>query len=186
MRRTAAMLSLLASLAAMPALAASLAGVTVADTVKAGEQELVLNGLGLRSKLFIKVYVGGLYLTAKQVDAAGILAADGARQMTMDFLYSVTAAQMCDAWNEGVEANVPAASAEVNAGLQTLCSYMEDIPKGNRMVFTYLPGAGTAVEVNGKAKGTIAGKAVADAMLSTWLGPKPGPGADFKKALLGR
>ena len=53
------------------------------------------------------------------------------------------------------------------------------------MTFTYLPGQGTAVEVNGKAKGTPPGKPTADAILATWIGPKPDPGEDFKKALLG-
>ena len=28
------------------------------------------------------------------------------------------------------------------------------------------------------------GKAVADAILNTWIGPKPGPGNDFKKGVL--
>jgi hypothetical protein len=40
--------------------------------------------------------------------------------------------------------------------------------------------------VNGKLKGTLLGKATADAILSTWIGPKPGPGDDFKKAVLGK
>jgi len=52
-------------------------------------------------------------------------------------------------------------------------------------VMTYIPGEGTHVEVNGKVKGTLPGKDVADAILATWIGPKPGPGEDFKKGLLG-
>ena len=46
-------------------------------------------------------------------------------------------------------------------------------------------GTGTTVEVNGKNKGTLGGKAVADAILNTWIGAKPGPGGDFKKGVLG-
>jgi hypothetical protein len=61
---------------------------------------------------------------------------------------------------------------------------MEDVPKGNRIVVTYVPGIGTSVDVNGKNKGTLGGKAVSDAILNTWIGPKPGPGADFKSAIL--
>jgi Chalcone isomerase-like len=52
-------------------------------------------------------------------------------------------------------------------------------------VMTYVPGEGTTVEVNGKSKGTLPGKEVADAILATWIGPDPDPGADFKKAVLG-
>ena len=42
--------------------AASLAGVTLPDTVQVGSTTLVLNGMGLRTKFMVKVYVAGLYL----------------------------------------------------------------------------------------------------------------------------
>src|ERR1700686_5377656 len=168
-----------------PAAAATLADVTLPDKVDAGGQPLVLDGLGLRKKFFIKVYVGGLYLPAKERSPAKVLAADAPRRMSFRFLYSVSASQMCDAWNEGLADNAPATGGEVKAGFKTLCTYMEDIPKGHEMVLTYLPGQGTQVEVNGKAKGTLPGKATADAILATWIGPHPGPGEDFKQAVLG-
>ena len=166
--------------------AASLAGVTLEDKVTVNGQNLVLNGLGLRKKFFIKVYVGGLYLSAKSSNPAAILAADSPRRMVMAFLYSVSKDQMCEAWEEGLEANTPKAPAEVKAAFKTLCSWMEPIPKGNRLVLTYVPGTGTTVEVNGKLKGTLPGKATADAIVSTWIGPKPAMGNDFKNAVLGK
>ena len=76
--------------------------------------------------------------------------------MVMHFLYSVGKDKMCEAWEEGLEANMPNASAEVKTAFKTLCSWMEDIPKGKRLVLTYVPGTGTTVEVNGKKKGTLA------------------------------
>jgi Chalcone isomerase-like len=105
--------------------------------------------------------------------------------MVMHFLYGVNKEQMCDAWKEGLDQNAPKASAEVKKNFATLCGWMEQIPKGNQLILTYVPGEGTAVEVNGKAKGTLPGKPTADAILNTWIGPDPGPGADFKKAVLG-
>ncbi|MEA2693475.1 MAG: hypothetical protein QOJ16_2862 [Acidobacteriota bacterium] len=188
-RATSLALLLAATLAAVPASpvrAASLAGITLPDKVDAGGQSLVLDGLALRSKFFIKVYVGGLYLAHKEHDAAKVLAEDAPRRMVLSFLYSVKAGQMCDAWKEGLEDNSPRAGAEVKKAFATLCGYMEDIPKGQTMTFTYLPGQGTAVEVNGKPKGTLPGKPTADAILGTWIGPKPGPGEDFKKGVLGK
>ena len=166
--------------------AASLADVTMEDKITVNGQNLVLNGLGLRKKLFIKVYVGGLYLQAKMSNPATILASDTSRRMVLHFLYSVSKDQMCDAWQEGLEANVPNASAEVKTSFKTLCSWMEPIPSGNRLVLTYVPGTGTTVEINGKNKGTLPGKATADAIVSTWIGPKPAMGDDFKNAVLGK
>jgi hypothetical protein len=166
--------------------AATLADVSLDDKITVNGQTLVLNGLGLRKKFFIKVYVGGLYLQAKMSNPASILASDTPRRMVMAFLYSVSKDQMCDAWNEGLEANTPNASAEVKGGFKTLCSWMEPIPKTNRLVLTYVPGTGTTVEVNGKMKGTLPGKATADAIASTWIGPKPAMGDEFKNAVLGK
>ena len=177
--------ALLTLLLALPAGAGTLAGVTLPDKAEVGGQSLALNGMGLRSKFFIKVYVGGLYLAQKEKAPAKVIGADAPRRMVMHFLYDVTKEQMCEAWNEGLTDNTPSAAADVKKNFTTLCGWMEPIKKGNKIVLTYVPGEGTQVEVNGKAKGTLEGKATADAILNTWVGPSPGPGGDFKKAVLG-
>jgi len=177
--------ALLALSLTLPAGAASLAGVTLPDKAEVGGQTLVLNGLALRTKFFIKVYVGGLYLPQKEKAAAKVLSEDVPRRMVMHFLYSVSKDQMCDAWKEGLEQNSPKAAPDVKKAFTTLCAWMEPIPKGNELTLTYTPGKGTEVQVNGKTKGTLEGKATSDAILGTWIGPDPGPGADFKKGVLG-
>ena len=164
----------------------TVAGVKLDDTISVNGQNLVLNGAGIRKKFFIKVYVGALYLTAKQSDAAAVLTADAPRRMVMHFVYSVGKGKIAEAWEEGLEDNVKNASAEVKANFKTLASWMEDLKDGQQIVLTYVPGTGTTIDVNGKNKGTLAGKATADAILATWVGPKPGPGDDFKKAVLGK
>jgi hypothetical protein len=174
------------ALSATVAGAVTIAGVNLEDSVTVSGQKLVLNGAGIRKKLFIKVYVGGLYLTAKQSSPAAIVAADTPRRMVMHFVFSVGKDKIAEAWSEGLEDNVPNASAEVKAAFKTLSSWMEDVKDGQRIVLTYVPGTGTTVEVNGKVKGTLPGKAVSDAILNTWIGPKPGPGDDFKNAILGK
>jgi len=184
MKNAALALSLLLATAA--AEAKTVAGVNVPDSVSVNNQTLVLNGAGLRKKFFIKVYVGGLYLASKQSDPAAIIAADSPRRMYMSFLYGVSKDQISEAWEEGLRDNTPNASAEVKANFNKLVSWMEPIDKGKQLVFTYVPGSGTIVEVNGVAKGTLPGKATADAIVNSWIGPKPGPGDDFKKDVLGK
>ena len=68
---------------------------------------------------------------------------------------------------------------------KTLCSLDGRRRQGPAAGPDLRSGTGTTVEVGGKAKGTLPGKATADAILSTWIGQDPGPGADFKKAVLG-
>ncbi|HEY0158759.1 MAG TPA: chalcone isomerase family protein [Thermoanaerobaculia bacterium] len=166
--------------------AATVAGVKIDDQASVNNQNLVLNGAGLRKKLMFKVYTGALYLTAKQGNATSILAADAPRRMVMHFLMDVDKGKIAEAWTDGLKDNTPNASPEVKTAFKTLSSWMEDMKEGQKISMTYVPGIGTTVEVAGKSKGTLGGKAVADAILNTWIGPKPGPGADFKKAVLGQ
>jgi hypothetical protein len=184
---TVACLAFLLALSVLPTPvhAATVAGVNVPDKADAEGTALMLNGAGLRTKLFIKIYVGALYLPGKESNAAKLLAADTARETRFFFLYSVSQSQMCDAWNEGLEQNTPNATAQVSKDFKTLCTWMEDIPKGNQMALTYVPGKGTTLTINGKVKGTLPGKPTSDAILATWIGADPAPGADFKNAVLG-
>ena len=65
-------LVLFVSFSATAANAASLAGVTLPDSQQVAGKNLVLNGLGLRSKMMVKVYVAGLYLEQKSSDPNAI------------------------------------------------------------------------------------------------------------------
>ena len=159
--------------------------VTLPGTVEVAGQTLVLNGVALRKKAVFKVYVAGLYLTARSTSADSVLAADAARRMVMQFVRDVGKEKMCEAWDEALKNNTPDASEQLKADFTTLCGYMDDIKDGQQFVFTYVPGSGTEVSVAGTVKGTIAGKDFADALFKAWIGPKPGPGEGFKKNLMG-
>lgn len=178
------LLALAGSLAAAPA-DTTYNNVTLPGTVTVAGHSLVLNGVALRKKAIFKVYVAGLYLSAKSSDADAILAADAPRRLVMQFLRDVDKKKMCEAWDEALEKNTPNPSDQLKADFTTLCGYMEDIKKEQQFVFTYVPGTGTSVDVAGATKGTIAGKDFADALFKAWIGPNPGPGEGFKKDLLG-
>jgi hypothetical protein len=164
----------------------TVSGVTMAETIEVDGQTLSLNGMALRKKVIVKVYVAGLYLATKSSNAEEILGADAPRRMVMHFVRGVEKKKICDAWNEGLEKNTPGASTGLKDQFTELCDLMADIKDGEAFVFTYVPEKGTAVEVAGEEKGTIAGKEFADALLACWIGPKPGPGEGFKKHLLGQ
>jgi len=177
-----------AALLACPAVslnAGTLKGVEMPDSIEVAGQKLVLNGMALRKKIIFKVYVAGLYLPTKEKNAEKILAADTTRHLIMHFLRSVKKGQLNDAWMDGLEDNVPDASAEVKKKFDTLCSYMDNVKNSDRIVFTYIPDKGTEVKVKGAVKGNIGGKDFADALFASWIGPKPGPGEGFKEDILG-
>ncbi len=182
--RTVLLTTLLALIMLPGAFAGELVGVSMPDTTQVGDEELQLNGMGLRKKAFIKVYVAGLYLPAKQTDPQKILGADSARKLVMNFKYDVSASKLCGGWDEGLENNTPGAGQAVKDDFATLCEYMEDMEKGEVISFTYQPGTGTEVTVKGTDKGTIEGKDFADGLFACWLGDEP-PSEDFKEGLLG-
>jgi len=178
-------LVLFLSLSAIAVNAASLAGVTLPDSQQVAGKNLVLNGLGLRSKMMVKVYVAGLYLEQKSSDPNAIMKSDAPKKIIMHFVYHPSKGQMADAFNDGFADNSPDAVKTMKADIDKLNGALEDLKAGDEMVFTYVPGTGTTLAINGKDKVTIAGQPFAQALLSVWLGPKP-PTADVKKGMLGQ
>jgi hypothetical protein len=187
MRKTQISVALLAiiSLSAIALYAASLAGVTLPDSQQVAGKSLVLNGLGLRTKMFVKVYVAGLYLEQKSSDAGAIMKSDSPKRIVMHFVYHPSKSQMVDAFQEGFEGNSPDALKTMKPDIDNLNAALQDLNAGDEMVFTYVPGTGTTLAINGKDKVTMAGLPFEQALLSVWLGPKP-PTADVKKGMLGQ
>ena len=155
--------------------ARSLGGVTLPETLKAGDTTLVLNGAGLRKKLWIKVYAGGLYLKAKSSDARSIIHADEPMAVRMHFIYDgVSAKKLINGWNEGFEAathdNPSAIQTEIN---QFNSLFTKEAKEGDVYDIIYVPGTGTTVYLNGTALGTVPGLAFKQALFAIWLGDEP-------------
>ena len=165
--------------------AATLAGVTLPDTQQVAGKTLVLNGMGIRTKYMVKVYVGGLYLEQKSSDANAIMKSDSPKQIVMKFLHGASKSQMADAFNEGFRDNSPEAMKTMKSQIDQLIGGLDAVKTGDTMVFTYVPGTGSSLAINGQNKVTIADPAFAPVLLSVWLGPKP-PTADLKKGMLGQ
>ena len=173
----------LVALPLRPAAAKELAGVSLPDTLSAGDKTLKLNGLGLRKKAIFKVYVGGLYLEAPSKDAAGIVAADAPKAVRMHFLRNLKKSQLTEAFSEGFEANAKEKAAAQKARRQ------DARPRARRegrrdAVLRLRAREGDDVLAGEKALGTFEGKDFADVVFLLWLGPKP-PSEDLKKGMLG-
>lgn len=180
--------ALIAALMAVPGLhAAEVAGVRVADSVKVGNNELVLNGAGLRSKLFIKVYVGALYVGQKAATPAAIYDSATPRRMVLRLLRDLDADSLHSALDEGLRNNhTPAELSEMQAQAEQLAGIMKAIGKvreGDTISIDFST-EGVVVSQNGEVRGKVAGAGFAKALLKVWLGEKPAD-ASLKKALLG-
>jgi Chalcone isomerase-like len=177
-------------LLAGPAYAAEVEGVKLADKVRLsdGGPELVLNGAGLRTRVFFKVYVGALYLREKTGSTQAVFADDGPKRVAMHMLRDLGADQLFSAFSDGLKANhAPAEVAKLEPQvkqLEGIFNAVKATKSGDTILLDYVPGAGTRVVVNGNAKGTIAGEAFNRALLRIWLGDQPVEAA-LKKAMLG-
>jgi hypothetical protein len=105
--------------------------------------------------------------------------------LVMHFVRDVDAKAINEAWMEGLEANVKDVTPELREKFGQLAAMMTDVKDGQAMGFTYDPASGTDVMAAGQPRGGIPGKDFADAILATWIGPKPGPGNGFKQQILG-
>lgn len=180
--------ALIAALVAVPGLhAAEVAGVRVDDSIRIGNSELVLNGAGLRSKLFIKVYVGALYVGQKTGAPNAIYDSQQPRRMLMRMLRDLDAETLNSALDDGLKSNhSPAELAELKTQAEQLGGIMRGIGKareGDTIAIDFFAD-GVAVSLNGEARGKVAGAGFAKALLKVWLGDKP-VDASLKKALLG-
>src|SRR5215470_2619200 len=120
-------LMILAATLMLDASGASLSGVTLPDTVDVGGKKLALNGLGMRKKFFVEVYVGGLYLESKSSDADSIVKSDAPKQMTMHFVREVSKEQIMDAFHEAFSNNAPDASKTMKSEIDQLTNALEPI-----------------------------------------------------------
>lgn len=170
--------------------AAEIEGVKLPDTVRVADvaAELVLNGAGVRTRFFFKVYVGALYLAKKSANANAVIQDAGARRMALHMLRDLTAAQFVDALEDGLKNNHSAEElAKLDARVKQLRALFEALKSaktGDVVLIDFLPGSGTRITFNGAVRGTIAGEDFSRALLRIWLGENPAD-ADLKKALLG-
>jgi len=186
MKKIAAAMCLMAI--ALSASAAEVSGVKVDDKATVGGQELVLNGAGMRTRLFIKVYVGALYVPQKVSNAQGVIGRNQPRRMTMALQRDVGADQLLEALRTGLAENNSQAELDaIKPQVEEFAKIFKSVgeAKGGQMiVIDYTPAEGTRIMLDGAVKGTIAGEAFNKALISTWLGEKPVQ-ESLKKALLG-
>jgi hypothetical protein len=183
MKKFLVVISLL--LMSAPAWALEVAGVTVPPAVSVGQKTLSLNGAGVRSKFFVKVYVGALYTEKKVTTTDELLGDPGEKAVRMHFvLKKVEKEKIVDAFAEGMANNAPEAARSADA--KTFLSWFRnDFVAGDTVGIDVSPDGALSASHNGKALGTLRDPALARAVLLIWFGEKPAD-AGLKKGMLGR
>ncbi|MDD2804639.1 MAG: chalcone isomerase family protein [Elusimicrobiales bacterium] len=153
----------------------TLKGVAMPVALQFEGKKLLLNGLGLRTKVVFKVYVAGLYLEKLSGNGEEIAASEQLKRIELSFLRSVDGADVAKAIADGFNNNAGAALPALKDRIAKFEKLIPDVKKGDRLLFVYRPGAAAGVELqyNGASLGKLEGKDFGDALLRVWLGPKP-------------
>lgn len=174
----------------LPAAAAvDVNGIKFEDVNKVGGKDLKLNGAGMRTKLVIKVYAAGLYLTEKSKNVADILKMDGPRRVTLVMARDISSEDLGKAFMDGINENLDKAEKAKIVGqigkFGEMFASVDQIRKGDVLHMDWIPGTGTVCELNGKRIGEPASDInFYNAVLRIWLGEKPAD-RSLKPALLG-
>jgi hypothetical protein len=168
--------------------ALDLAGIHLADRMQLGDTVLQLNGGGIRTKFFFKIYVGALYLPQKQTSAEAIIAGEHKHRIAMYILHELSGEKLFGAFKDAIDANHSAPElAELDAQIRQMKQIFEavhEVKPGDTIMLDYLPDNGTRITVNGTERGIIAGAPFNRALLKVWLGKHPVQD-DLKKGMLG-
>nr|MCU0351345.1 chalcone isomerase family protein [Flavobacterium sp.] len=116
----------------------TVAGVKVDEKLTIENQNLVLNGVGTRVKLFMDMYVGALYLEKKSTNANDIMASkDGAAIRLTIVSGLISSDKMVDAVTEGFENSTGGKTAPLKSKIDKFIGFFKDeIKKGD--VFTMI------------------------------------------------
>lgn len=170
----------------LPAFGAECLDVQFPDSVKVGDADLVLNGMGIRkaTMLAVKVYVAGLYLPQKSTDGAKIAAANEPWELGLHFVHSADASDIRDAFDDGFEKAAGDNLDAMKPSIESLKAQIVDMADGDVLSYSYDPATGTVVTVNSTSGAPIEGADFAAALLTISVGPEP-PNEDLKTGLLG-
>ena len=168
----------------------TVSGVRFDDIADLKGSKIQLNGAGVRYKAVFRVYAAGLYLSRKAGTTEDVLAAPGAKRMTITMLRDIDSTELGKLFARGMEDNMDkSAFSKLIPGVLRMSQIFSDHKKlnaGDTFALDWVPGTGTVVTVRGVQQGEpFKEPEFFNALLRIWLGPNP---ADWKlkEALLGK
>jgi len=155
-------------------------------TLKAGETVLTLKGVGERSKFFVDVYLGALYLSGKSTGAKALVKASEAMAIRLLITSNlITSEKMAEATREGFEKSTDGSVASIKVQVDKFIAvFQESIEKNDVYNIVYQPAEGVLVYKNDQFKIKIKGLEFKEALFGIWLGDDP-VDDDLKLGMLG-
>ncbi|MCK9997203.1 MAG: chalcone isomerase family protein [Candidatus Krumholzibacteria bacterium] len=152
---------------------------TVSIDSEAGNYDLIVTGVGLREKTFMKVNVyvivsyviEGAELEGDQ--GVALLNLDVPKMIKMDLVRGFSREKLVNAFKDVIEKNYDDMSA-FQADMDEFFAYFtDDAQDGDELIFTYIPGLGLKTALNGEDKGLITNFEFVKALWTVWFGEEP-------------
>jgi len=161
-------------------------GVNLPESLEVAKSKLILNGAGVRSKFFMDLYVGGLYLENKSNNPQEIIEGDEPMAIRLHIISSlITSKKMENATREGFENATKGNTEPIKIQIEEFISvFKEKIEEDDIFDLIYLPGKGLEVYKNRELKSRIEGLDFKQALFGIWLSEKPAQ-KSLKKEMLG-
>lgn len=156
-------------------MALTVGGVSLEDSIAIQGTALKLNGAGIRNKLFIDVYVAGLYLPERTQVAQRIIDGNEVQSIRLVVTSSqITRDRLIDAITEGIKMSAGKEFPRYEPRLQELWATLTfEIGEGDIFDFTYVPGEGTHVIRNGQPLRVMPEYEFKRVLFGIWLGKDP-------------
>lgn len=166
-------------------------GVKVPTVLKIKEEnlktKLILNGCGIRDKMWISLYVQALYLTEKSSDPVSILNSNTPMAIKLHVTSSlITRQKLIDALKDGIKKSLTGKMSDIQERMDTFISYLYKPIKENDVYdFVYNnTNENLTVYINDEKIGTVNGFVFKRAFFGIWLEEKCAD-KTLKKRLLG-
>ncbi len=148
-------------------------GVQVDGSAVIEGQTLHLNGFGLRSKMFGKVYIGSLYLTRQITKSVEVINDPGVKLVRINFLHNrILKDKFVEAINEAFIKNVSGFAGSSDAQ-RFYALFTKDFVKGDVLDISFVADGSVRVSCNNQIAGTIVSKKLQNAILKAFIGLSP-------------
>ncbi|MCF8035443.1 MAG: chalcone isomerase family protein [Desulfobacteraceae bacterium] len=164
--------------------ARTIENVDLPETMEIGDKTVALNGGGVRTSMYLKTYVGGLYVREAKTGADAVINADQPMAIRLHMIEDVGQQTMKTAIHNGFRSatgdNIEPIESEIDTFMEC---FSDPIKKGEVFEFAYLPGKGTEIYKQGELRSTIEGLEFKKAMFGIWFSDKPAD-KKLKKGML--
>lgn len=171
----ALVMALIFSFVSTMSYAKNFAGENIPDDMHFAGKKLLLNGVGQRSKLFMNLYIGALYLESKSQDAKKIVADDAPMAIRLTITSSlITADNMKQAtlegFNKATKNNINPIKPQID---ELLSTFDKGVSTGDVYELVNIPGSGVHVIRNGVKATVIRSLPFKQALFGIWLANPP-------------